>query len=367
MKRSILLFAALISIIGQRAWADVRPLAPGEATIYETVNPAHSGLTPAQIAASDRGFFSQITGNALSEEGDEVLMDKGNFVGDNPNGFPRAAYRRVTNIAIGTQTFDNSGTLEYTPAFLEVTIYLNDGAPDLPGDGAAVEAAPNADTNPPMLSPNTVIARTRIPGPTYPAGGVGRGDAFVNDFVINFAFAGVLVPEKFTVAIVNLDHNGNPDVTYGVDPITRLPLPTPPDPDGPGPLPVPQQPSFRFGTWQDVFQIGTPASPVADPGDPEFNEAAGNIAGSIYNTNVYGDSRTGPNINRFTNNGQWNWIEYPGKAGTNPLTIWESDRNNNSGMEMTIYAIVPEPGSIVLGAMGLVAVVGLGVRKRRSA
>jgi len=350
MKFRVAIFSSVMLVFSAVAVADVRPLLPGEATIYETVNPAHSSLTAAQIAATDRQFFSQITGNALSEEGDEILVDQGNFVGDNPNGVPRASYRRVTNIAIGTQTFDSADTLQYTPAFLEVTIYANDGAPDLPGDGAAVEATPNSDTQPPHLAPNTVIARSRIPGPTYPAGGVGIADAFVNDFVINFPFNNVLVPERFTVAIVNLDEFGNPDITYGINP--------PPNPNNW------QQPSFRFGTWQDVFVLGTPASPVVQAGDPENNENPGNTAGSIYNTNIYGDSRTGPNVNRFTNPGHWNWIEYPAK--TNPLTKWESGRNLNSAMEMTIYAVVPEPATLALAGMALGSLLAYGTRRRRA-
>ena len=354
MRLSVLFSANLVLLFSSVALADVRPLLPNEKIIYETVNPAHSSMTPAQIAASDRQFFSQITGNALSEEGDEIILDKGNNLAD----ADRATYRQVTNIAIGTQTFDDAGTLEYTPAFLEVTIYANDGAPDLPGDGAAVEAPPNADTQPPNLAPRTVIARSRILGPTYPAGGVGRSDSFVNNFVINFPFNNVIVPEKITVAIVYLDHNGNPDITYGVDPITRLPV-------APGPG---QQPSFRFGTWQDVFVLGAPALPAIQAGDPENNENPGAGAGgggtSIYNTNIYGDSRTGANLNRFSNPGHWNWIEYPAKGG--PTLGWESDRNNNAGMEMTIYAVVPEPGTVILAGLALGTLLAVGTRRRRT-
>jgi hypothetical protein len=302
-----------------------RPLLPGEQTIYESINAANS--PPALLAGHDRAFFSQITGNAYTEEGDEVRVDS-----NTPNRF-------VTNIAVGTQTFKNVGTLEYTPAFLELSIYANDGPPDLVGDGAAVEATPNG-----QLTPGTLIARTRIPGPTYPTGGVGRTDSFVEDFVINFPFSNVLVPEVFTVAIVNLDHNGNPDITYGVDPITRLPVPD---------QPAFQPPSFRFGTWQDAFS-STNVAPVT-PGDLESNN-------TTYNTNVLGTSRTGPFISA-PNNGQWNWIEYPAKLAVNPLTAWENDRNANAGMEMWIYA-VPEPASLGFLMLGLTA--GLRTRRRRA-
>jgi len=43
------------------------------------------------------------------------------------------------------------------------------------------------------------------------------------------------VPEDVTFAFVNLDENGNPDITYGINP--------PPNPDNW------QQPSFRFGPY----------------------------------------------------------------------------------------------------------------------
>lgn len=291
---------------GTLAFADVRPLLPGEQTIYQTVRPG-SALAPSTY----RTFFSQITGNAFSEEGDEIRVDA------------NTTARRVTNIAIATQTNNSSQQVEYTPAWVEATIYINDGAPDLAGDTPFNDASPHG-----QLSPSTVLARVRIPGISYPAGGVSRNDT---NFVLNFPFNNVLVPAVFTVAIVNLDTNFQPDITYGVGPGSVNPDLT-------------KQPgSYHFGTFQSTFVVGTPFDPAPGP-DPEFNN-------TNYNSNPVGTSRTGPNINRFTNPGLWNWVEYPGKS--NPLTIWESDRNSNAGMEMTIYAVVPEPSSLALCIMAL--------------
>jgi len=67
-------------------------------------------------------------------------------------------------------------------------------------------------------SPGTLLATTRVPGPNYPVGGVPRPSPTV---YVDFPFPNILVPDLFTFTMINLDHNGNPDVTYGVDPITR--------------------------------------------------------------------------------------------------------------------------------------------------
>ena len=297
------------------ASAALRPLQSGEQTIYQTVQ--------TQTHPQYRTFYSQITGNAYTEEGDEVKADA------------NTTARLVTNIAIATQTNNASVQLEYTPAFIEVTIYVNDGLPDLPGDTPFNDATPDG-----QLSPGTVLAKSRLSGISYPAGGVARHDT---NFVLNFPFNNVLVPEIFTVSIVNLDSNGNPDFGYGV---------------GPGavnPPPGFQPDSYHFGTFHSTFQVGSPAAPAPNLADPDHNNTA-------YNTNPWGTSRTGPNINRFTNNGQYNWIEYNGKPGPHQ---WESDRNSNAGMEMTIYAVVPEPSSLTLAACGAAALAAL-VRRRRT-
>lgn len=50
----------------------------------------------------------------LSNIGDEILLS------------PNTPWQ-ITNVRLGTQTFFEAGTLAYTPAFLEVKLYLNDG------------------------------------------------------------------------------------------------------------------------------------------------------------------------------------------------------------------------------------------------
>jgi len=78
--------------------------------VYQTVeNP----LSP-HYAAFNRTFITQVTGNALIEYGDEILLS------------PNTPWQ-ITNVRLGTQTFFEAGTLAYTPAFLEVKLYLNDG------------------------------------------------------------------------------------------------------------------------------------------------------------------------------------------------------------------------------------------------
>ena len=307
LKNSV--FAVALSLLFSSAGhAALRPLQPGEEIIYQTVQN--------QASPQYRTFFSQITGNAFQEEGDEVKADANTLS------------RRVTNVAIATQTFNSPSQVEYTPAWIEVTIYLNNGAPDLAGDIPFNDAPPHG-----QLMPFTVLAKSRIPGVSYPAGGVTRNDT---NFVLNFPFNNVLVPEIFTVGIVNLDTNFNPDVTYGVGP-------------GANPPDLTKQPgSYHFGTFQSTFQVGSPAAPAPNLSDPDHNN-------TNYNTNPWGTSRTGPNINRFTDNGQYNWIEY-GK--------WESDRNNNAGMEMSIYAVVPEPSSLLLAAVAGCMLLGSALCRR---
>ena len=313
MQRRQLCAFAGICFLASIVRADVRPLRPNEQIIYQTVRPG--GTFNAQY----RTFFSQITGNAFSEEADEVKADANTL------------NRRVTNVAIATQTFHSDTQVEYTPAWVEATIYVNNGPPDLPGDIPFNDAPPDG-----QLTPLTVLAKSRIPGISYPAGGVARNDT---NFVLNFPFDNVLVPEIFTVSIVNLDTNFMPDVTYGVGPGSVNPDLT-------------KQPgSYHFGTFQSTFQVGSPAIPAPNLSDPDHNN-------TNYNTNPWGTSRTGPNINRFTNNGQYNWIKYSGK--------WESDRNNNAGMEMSIYAVlVPEPASIVLAGFGAIGLAAVACRRRR--
>ena len=272
---------------------------PGEETVYQTV----------QSGVNYRTFHTQITGNAFTNYGDEIKLDGSN--------------RYVTNIAVATQTADLDPTPGYmdgvnsqppTPGFedqggfLELTLFSNDsGLADGSGD-PFVDATPHG-----QIAPGTVIARSRIPTPTYPEGGVSKSANGLNDpnnpndngndpWIVNFPFPNVLLPEVFTFALVNLNASGVPD-GYNFD-------------------------GNQFGLWHGTLQVGTPTIPTT--GGPFYY-------GTNYNTNVVGTSRTGADTNRFTNNGQYTWYQYNGPR-VSP-TPWESDRDNNSGAEATIYAV----------------------------
>ena len=86
--------ALILSLLAaSSSYAGIRPLLPGEQIVYQTI----------QSGASYRTNFSQITGSAYTNLGDEVKINPG--VSNN--------FRRITNIAVGTQTFFNAATPAY--------------------------------------------------------------------------------------------------------------------------------------------------------------------------------------------------------------------------------------------------------------
>ena len=268
--------------------ADVRPIEPGEEVVYQTV----------QSGPQYRTFFTQITGNGYTNLGDEIIL--GNTA------------RYITNVAVGTQTFKNASTAGYmdgvnsqppTPGwedqggFLQLSLYLNDGPPDTSDGAQLVDAAPHG-----QLMPGTLIARSIIRTPTYPAGGVGRADPNVNDFVLNFPFPHVFVPDRFTFALVNLNASGQTD-GYNVD-------------------------GNAFGMWNSTLST---SNVIPGTGGPHHNN-------TTFNTNAVGTSRTGAAPYTFVNTGHWGWLEYRGSY-RQPPTDWESDRDSNTGPDATMYAM----------------------------
>lgn len=207
--------------------------------------------TPLEGSASYRTHVTQVTGNAMLQFGDEIQLG--------------GTGRYLTNVALGTQTWKAPSTAPYTPAFIRLNLYANDG--------------PTAGGTYAVPTPGTLITSVTVPGPSYPAGGIAWDDPS-DGVVVNFPLPNVFVPEKFTFSFVNLDHNGNPDVTWGVDPVTRQPLP--PNPN------YSQQPSFNWGPW---LSRGRTTSLV-----------------SGQNTNPIGNSNTGPWVSN-TNPGAWYWVQ----------------------------------------------------------
>ena len=296
----------------ETAFAGLRPILPGEQIVYQSVQSGPNYRTfPPQV--------SQITGNAYTEYGDEVIL-----AGTN---------RYITNIAVGTQTFDNVNTPAYmdgvntsggadpvdTGGFLELSIYINDGPLDVAGDVGFVDATPEG-----MPQPGTLLARSRIPTPSYPVGGTSRDSEGLNDpnnpndnvndpWIVNFPFANVEVPasagDRITFAMINLNRFGEPD-GHNSD-------------------------ANQFGVWH---ALASSSNVIPGSGGPFYND-------TTFNTAHVGTSRTGAPPYTFANPGQWTWYEYSGK--------WESNRATNNAVEATIYASsVPEPSSLcVLGAL----------------
>lgn len=322
MRRSLACALFLSLLATSSALAGIRPLLPGEQIVYQTV----------QTGANYRSFpnfVSQITGNAYTEYGDEVKLDGTN--------------KYITNIAVGTQTFFNNATPAYMDGvnqsggadpvdvggFLELSIYINDGPSD-PSNNSLVDSPPHG-----QLQPGTLIGRSRVPTPIYPQGGVSStsnglnananaADNALDPWIVEFPFPFVEVPTNriITFALINLNRNGLPDGNNS---------------DG-----------NQFGVWHALGTVGALAEPVS--GGPYFY-------GTNYNTNAVGTSRTGPNVNRFNDNGMYTWKEYNAQ--------WESDRATNNVIEATIYAaLVPEPSSLVLGACGFVGFAVACARRR---
>ena len=255
MKLSAIVSGTLLVCLSQFAFAQTE-------TVYQTVTNTSSSFY--------RTFISQVTGNAYTNWGDEVKLG--------------GTARYATNIRVGTQTFKNATVDAYTPAYVRLSVWANDGA--------------NADGEFLVPKPSTLIGTVTVPGPSYPLGGVDRTSPGVQ---IDFPLPNVFLPEKFTFSIVNLDHNMNPDITWGVDPVTRQPLP--PNPN------FTQPPSFQWGAWLATGRTSSASSGVT--------------------TNVVGTSNTGPWVS-FPNPGAWQWVEYQGD--------WGNGRVNNTAMESAITA-----------------------------
>ena len=297
MARPFFVAVLLILVFGaaRGSLAGIPALLPGEEIVYQTVQ---SGSN----YRDKPNFISQIQGNAYTEQGDEVLLGG------------TAEY--LTNIAVGTQTGSHPSTPGYndgvssdndldhpdTGIQLQMSVYLLDGPMDVAGDVSAWDSLPED-----MPQPGTLIARSTVPAPVYPAGGVSLGsnglnnlsdpsDNYLDPFIVNFPFPKVLLPadRKIAFLMIHLDAQGNPD-GFNFD-------------------------GNSFGLFHSKASLN---STVLASGGPYYNN-------TTFNTNLVGQSRTGPIINQFTNPGQWLWIKYLGK--------YESTRGANYATEATIIA-----------------------------
>ena len=310
--------AAALQLISAANAAPVMPApGPGEQIVYQTVQPA-DGQAPA-LDAQWHTFITQVSGNASQNSGDEMRL-----------GASTTA-RQLTHIAVSTQTFSSGSTPAYTPAFLELRVWLNTGPPS--ADGSAPDGQPTPAALP--------FAVSRVPGPSYPAGGNHSAEGLIVDFpfsalsVYNYTGASggdapfsnsLLLPEQFTVTIVNLDSAGVQDGS---------------NPNG--------------NAWGPYLSTGSTSNVTPGAGGPDYNN-------TTFNTNTVGASRTGAGPYTLTYTGHWRWSQSNGSA---PGTGWSNGRSLNTVMDMTIYAVVPEPATIVLAAIGLCGLVAAARRSRR--
>jgi hypothetical protein len=283
-------------------------------TVYQTVQPT----SPDPIDDSYHTFITQVSGNASQNFGDEIKLGQA------------TTDRYLTSITVPTQTFSSGPTPAYNPAFIELRLWPNDGPPS--ADGTVPDGNPTPGALP--------FAVARVTGASYPAGGnhLSGGTTLTFNFqpsaTYNYTGAAggdglflntLTLPERFTVTIVNLNAQGVQD---GLNP------------DG--------------NQWGPYLSGGSTSNV-----DPDANPLTDNND-TAYNTNVVGNSRTGPVIS-FANPGHWLWNQQNGSA---PGTNWADSRTQNLVMSMTIDA-VPEPASAGLFAAALVgALAGRRARRR---
>jgi hypothetical protein len=281
--------------------------------VYQTVQP------DGPLSANYHTNITQVSGNASQNLGDELKL--GNSTTD----------RYLTSIVVPTQTFQAPSTPAYSPAFLELRVWANNGP--LSSDGTTPDGNPTPGTLP--------IAVARATGINYPAGGNHGSVTNFQGIPVTFNFQPVAtynytgaaggdapfvnslsLPERFTVTIVNLNAQGVQDGS---------------NPNG--------------NAWGPYLSLGSTTNT-----DPDSNPATDN-ENSAFNTNVVGNSRTGPVIG-FANSGHWLWNQSNGSA---PGTNWADSRSQNLVMSMTINA-VPEPGA---GMLLLTSAVGAFCARRR--